>query len=305
MTTRRIQRLCAALALGATMLAPSAQAARPSAVPLAGTTIVTARRTASMAVRLPRPVDFHVHDLSVSSPRGRVTAVALKRVGSWNAPYVTATHVGFCGEPGCATEFPTFSFDHVWAPGSPDGLSGRLPAGDYRLYVVTDGAPVTFTFRLRGLSGTKRLTPASPARASVVTATPTAAEPALSPVAFAGGSHRSVGPAGGLNHTSVWKEVPTVAQPSAVGVCEYSGRPPASAFTPYQLPCADGRGGIPPAVSNTKPGGDATTPVGPGRYLNGISSGWLLPPGEWGLGGYNNTPGPVTAAYVHQFWLDF
>lgn len=305
MTTPRHLRVGAAIALGATVLAPHAQAVRPAPVALAGTTIVTAGPTASMAVRLPRPVDFHANDLSVSSPRGRVTAVALKRVGAWHAPYVTATHVGFCGKPGCVSEWPTFAFKHVYAPGSTNGLNGRLPAGDYRLYVVTDGAPATFTFRFRGLTGTRRLTPAGPARASVATVTPSVAEPALSPVAFAGGSHRAVGAAGGLNHTSVWKEVPTFVQPGAVGVCVYTGPPPVSAFPPYQLPCANGRGAIPPTVSSTKPGGDATTPVGPGRFLNGISSGWLLGPGEWGLGAYNNTPGPVTAAYVQQLWLDF
>ena len=295
-----------AAALSSVLAAAAHAAPAPASITLAGTTVVTGSRTAQVAVRLPRAVDFHVQDLDVSSPRGRITAVVLKKVGPWQAPLVAAKHVGFCAQRGCETAFPKFAFEFVHAPGSTNGLSGRLPAGEYRLYLVTDGAPATFTFRFRGLRGSTRITPRTPARATVANVPPAVATPAASPSLFAGGSHRAVPRDGGLNHTSVWKVVPVFGPPSAVGVCEYVGAPPSSAEAPpYQLPCASGRGDIPPYVSGTQPGGQAVTPLGPGRFLTGIHSGWMLGAGTWGLGGYHNTPGPVSEAYVQQLWLDF
>lgn len=288
-----------------TVVAPSYAASAP--VMLAGTTVVTGSRTASMVVRLSRPVDITANDLSFDSPRGRMTAAVLKKTGPWNAPYVSVTHSGYCAAPGCTATFPKGGGgSYIWAPGSTNGLSGRLPAGTYRLYLITDGGPATFTFRFPSLSGSRRLTPRDPARASVVAPKPTMAEPALSPSLFAGGSARRVPASGGINATVVWKEVPAAGAPSATGSCEYVGEPKPGKATPaFQMPCDAGRGDMPPWVSENHYIGPATTPVGPGRFITMFSTGYTLPGGHHGIGGYHNTPGPVTAAYVHQLWLDF
>jgi hypothetical protein len=295
-------------ALGALVLVAGLRLPATAApVSLAGTTVVTGSRTGSMLVRLPRAVDVTMNDFTTFSPQGRMTAVVLKKTGAWDAPYVSVTHAGYCGAPGCAATFPRGGGGaYIWAPGSSNGTSGRLPAGTYRLYLVTDGGPATFTFRLKGLSGSRRLTPREPARAAVVAPKPTMAEPAASPATFAGGSARKVPSTGGLNATVVWKEVPTFGVPSATGSCEYAGKAKAGVATPaFQAPCDGGRGDVPPWLTPTHDTGQATTPVGPGRFVTGFSTGYLLPGGEYAIGGYHNTPGPVTAAYVHQLWLDF
>lgn len=64
------------------------------------------------------------------------------------------------------------------------GLGGdyELPAGKYRLYLITGGKPTTVRLKFRGLSGTSRLQPTTPTRA-VVNGGPL---PATAPVPGAG-----------------------------------------------------------------------------------------------------------------------
>jgi hypothetical protein len=131
------------------------------------------------------------------------------------------------------------------------------------------------------------------------------AQPVASPQLFAGGSTRAVRGSGGLNATSVWKDMANGLVPGATGSCSYDGAPPASGTAPYQLPCSGGRGGVPPYLAPPHANGTATTPAGPGRFFTTTSSGYLLPPGTHGIGGYNTPAGVVNAAYVHQIWLDF
>ena len=300
-------RRAAPLVVAAALFGGLPGAAASAAVTVAGTTVVTADRPASIAVRLPRPVRFAVYgDVTFSAPRGRVTAMVLKKDGDWDAPVVKAVHTGFCPARGCSSPVPQSMHGSVWAPGTKDGVEGRLPAGSYRLYVVPDGAPVTVTLRFSGLSGTRRLTARTPARATVVAPAPTVAEPATAPALFAGGSTFRTGPRGGAHAVAIWKELPVFGEPGAVGVCEYRAAPPAGAAPPYQFPCAGGSGDIPPSTAATFHGSGATTPIGPGRFLASINAGYLLAPDEqFAIGGYHNTVGPVTAAYVHQLWLDF
>lgn len=305
MTVRSWRHVAAPLAVIACVWAVPVAAA-PAAVTLAGRTVVTGSRTGSIAVRLPRAVDLSITDMSTSSPRGRLTAMVLKKDGAWNAPFAQVVHEGYCAERACATPFPKAGIGYVWAPGSTSGTSGRLPAGSYRLYLVTDGAPATFTIHLRGLSGTTRVTPTGTARAGIVTPKPTVAEPASSPALFAGGSTHTTPAKGGINATLVWKELPAPVPPSAAGLCTYDGSAPAAGTVPaYQMPCSNGSGGFPPYLSGANAAGPPTTPLGPGRFVTSIGGSYLLPPGRFSIGGYHDTAGPVTAAYVHQLWLDF
>lgn len=285
------------------LVTPAWGAASPA--PLAGTTVVTGSRSGVVAVRLPRAVTLDIYaNITINAPRGRMSALVLKKEGAWNAPYAMVVNTGYCATSGCATAFPRFGVGHIWTPGSTDGVSGVLPAGNYRLYLIADGGSVTVTLKLRGLTGSRRLTPRGPSRVSLVAPKPTMAEPAASPSLFAGGgTHRSA--AGALNATIIWKEAPAFGPPSTVGMCNYNGVPPAGAVPAFQLPCATGSGALPPNVASQFSSGPTTTPVGPGRFLSSISTGYLLPPGTFSIGGYHNTAGPVTAAYVHQLWLDF
>ena len=307
--SRTLVRRCVALA---TVVACYVPAAPPSAavstqLVLAGSLVVTASHSASMTVWLPRatPIDVY-EDITVDAPRGRATALFLKRDGAWDAPVVAVYHPGLCATSGCASEFPRSKIGFLWTPGSTDGVSGVLPGGRYTLYVVTDGAPMSVTIRLRGLSGRRTVAPGRSIRAEVAASAPSVAQPPASPVAFAGGSVRRFGPRGGANLTLIWKETPTWVSKSATGICVYDHAPASTDTSPaYQFPCPNARGGVPPSVSGAVAAGPALTPVGPGRFVSGTSAAFLVPPGEFGLGGYNNTTGPVTGAYIHQLWVHF
>lgn len=298
-----IRRVAALAAASVALTTTPALGAAPPA--LAGTTTVVATRTASLTVRLPRTTAVTLNDVSVNVPRGRMAAFAVKRVGGWDEPVVAVVHDGYCASPGCATAFPKSSLGFVRTPGGSDGLSGTLPAGTYRVYVVTDGAPFTVSLTLRGLRGSVSLRPNAPARGEVVAPAPSVAQPPASPQLFAGGSTRTIGAGGGLNATGVWKDLANGVVPGPAGPCFYEGAPPTGATAAYQLPCEGGRGAIPPFLSQPHANGTGATPAGPGRFFTTTSSGYLLPPGTHGIGGYNNTTGLVNAAYVHQVWLDF
>ncbi len=132
---------------------------------------------------------------------------------------------------------------------------------------------------------------------------PTIAEPASGPLIYAAGSTRKVPARGGMNITDVWKEHPAKPLPSTTGVCQYyDGPPPTDGTTPaYHWPCQGGG----PDVTGGLPAEPAPTPAGPGRFVSTHSTSFLLSPGEYGFGGYSDTPGPVISAHVHQLWLDF
>lgn len=274
--------------------------AAPRPITLAGTTVVTANRSAWVPVRLPRAVDFDPSRHVSLDARGRLAGVFLKKTGAWNSPVASRVLIGWCGTPGCPPTFPKNGRSEVFVPGG-NGVTGRLPAGEYRLYVVTDGAPVRATITLRGVGGgTIRLTPTRPARVAVLDPKPTLAEPADGPLLYAAGSHRDVAN-GGYNVTVVWKDHPAKPPPSATGVCRYAGRPQAGTAPAYHWPCQGGG----PDLTGGLPAGSYATPAGPGRFISLFHTSFLLPPGEWAFGGFSDTPGPVTSAHVHQLWLDF
>ena len=289
----------ALLAHGAVVGVPSVGAA-PRPVTLTGTTVVTGSRSAWVAVRLPRPVDFDANRDIALDARGRLAGVVLKKAGPWNSGLAARLLIGWCGTPGCAPTFPNENRSEVFVPGG-NGVSGRLPAGDYRLYVVTDGAPVRATITLRGVGGKPgRVTATHPARVAVLDPKPTLAEPADGPLLYAAGSHRDV-PRGGYNVTVVWKDHPAKPPPSATGICRYAGRPQAGTAPAYHWPCQGGG----PDLTGGLPADSYATPAGPGRFISLFHTSFLLPPGEWAFGGFSDTPGPVTSAHVHQLWLDF
>jgi hypothetical protein len=297
-----------ALILGAVLVAAAAAsspaaAGPPKRVTLAGVNVVTAARSASMAVWLPRDADVRWFDDLLIRGRGRIIAFALHRDGGcdglvWNCTAMLVRY-GECPLRACTPahrgdRIPVVTPEYVDRP-----FVGRLSAGAYHLHVVTDGAPVTATIRLRGLSGRRSLRPTGPAPGRVGEPTPTQAVPSSQPSLFAAGSHHVVPAAGGLQAGHLWKEFPTWPNASETSSCWYQGPPPAGPTPAFQKPCS-AAGFLTGSHEH-----ESMTPVGPGRWVGGLEFVNLLPPADLSLGGYSNTAGPVTSAHYQELWLDF
>lgn len=134
--------------------APARPVARP---PLARTTRVLAKETSIVSVRLPKPVSVRdgvneIPGFDTHGPPGGIVAFALVRD--------SVELFGLLGGR-LPSGGPFFSEDHPIEFLLPLGASGPvqeegsfgLPAGDYKLYVITDGAPSEVVLRLDGLTG--------------------------------------------------------------------------------------------------------------------------------------------------------
>jgi hypothetical protein len=149
------------VALAAVVLAPlTAAQATPRAHVLAGTVRISTSTPAAMVVRLPKPVKFFS---AFEAPAGtsvkgdgRIIGVAMYDV-KMKAPTFDVLRYNFCDTPGCANQYGTTYF-HAHESGS-DQQPPTLPAGDYRLVVVTDGKPIDVVLKFPGLPGTATLHP--------------------------------------------------------------------------------------------------------------------------------------------------
>lgn len=164
----------AALAVAAVAPPPAVarQRAEAGVVSLAGTNHLRFSRPGVLDVSLPEPTSLHfpLRGRSrhiVVEGDGRFVGVVLAslddRFRLRRAPLVIAGTYQRCGTPGCSGRAYPFV--------QPTGLDKwdriRLPAGRYRLYVVTDDAPGELTLRLPGLSGAVELPGPRTATASV------------------------------------------------------------------------------------------------------------------------------------------
>jgi hypothetical protein len=158
--------------------------------------------------------------------------------------HLSAYRYNFCYRPGCPADGPemltsAFNADDVrYGLNQGDGRT-RLPAGRYHLLVVTDGAPVTVTLRLPGLSGRVALRPQAPARTTETTLTWTAPTPPT-PVStrFSGGTRATFD-----GHTGEVLSMLDVRHDYSVeeesGFCVYDGAAP-----PAYLRGCPGGGGV-------------------------------------------------------------
>ena len=108
-----------------------------------------------------------------------------------------------------------------------------LPAGDYRLYLINDGAPARLTLRLDGLDGEVRLPAARPAHVDV-------REPEVQ--ASAGGVYAAGQTQRIARSTLSWNTRWFVAEPSVVtefGTCVYEDRPPVPDELAYFHTCRE------------------------------------------------------------------
>jgi hypothetical protein len=290
---------------GSSVLLATVHATAEAAAPprtLSGVNEVEGSPTAAMAVRLPRAIQVDsLRDLVPVQGRGRLTAVLLKRDGGFNEPMLRSVRLGFCGKPGC-TPAAFYDVSTIYTPRSGIGFKGVLPAGRYRLYIVTDGAPVRYRLLLPGLSGTSTLRPQESTVGSVVETRPTMSLPEAAPLLFSGGSSHHFGKQGGFNATLVWKTLLAPAVPSAAAVCIYDGVPaPGDPSPAFQFPnCPNG---IPPWLTGTHDSG--SLPTG-NRSLSFNYEDRPLPQNHtFSLGGYHNTVDPALEAHSQQLWLDF
>ena len=306
-------RSVAAGALAATLLLvlPTAEAAPARPVALAGTIVVTAKRSGTMRVVLPRPARVDFSEIKRLQSGGRFYGLVLRHetADAW----VESIGIGNCARAGCKPLFPYSGMNCVCVR-QPDGTmtigEGTLPAGNYRLYVVADGAPVTMRMTLRGLSGSVTVTPTQPARVSILEPKPdvtvAAASAPVEPGAiFSAGSTHTVPSRGGHFVMVLWKLHPAPHVPTLAGQCVYDG--PVSGSHPYQHPCSDGHGAKPFVTGNA-----ATGQAGPtllGQYVSSFTSSFeFLPADEstkFSIGAYGNTVGPAEDPHLQQLWIDY
>ena len=177
-----------------------ATARGPSLRPVLGeVNIISGDRIAGMNVRIPETVDIpeeHFDNSAISiHGAGRVVGFALveDRRPISKAYQLVATRWDFCGKPGCTGEWQTsLTTGMNWR-----GRHGfRIPAGDYRLYIVADTAPARIELRLDGLKGQVDLRPEGDITGRIATPTSTVATP--SPYTFFGRGRPMIMPVHGL-----------------------------------------------------------------------------------------------------------
>ena len=124
--------------------APRASATKPVELPMLGEiNVITGDRIAGMRVRIPKPValpeePFDNPNISISGA-GRVVGIVLVEEGTplREAYQLVSTRWDFCGARGCSGDWKT-SLTHGMNWRGRHGY--RIPAGDYRLYLIADGA---------------------------------------------------------------------------------------------------------------------------------------------------------------------
>jgi hypothetical protein len=180
--------------------------------------------------------------------------------------------------------------------GLDSGLSSWiLPAGDYWVYVVADGSPVTATLRLPGLTGSSTLRPTRSVDALLVeppsTLTPSPAGPAFS----AGGSHQTK--ATSFYVSSLTARTTAIAASHSYR-CFYEQRPLGPA--PWLPRCPASTGGTTFATSFTAL---YLPPSTSGGTLLGYAWGPSAPPGEYHHGAGIVTAGVLTDAQFLELYL--
>lgn len=249
-TTRKSTCSMAAVVLTITLLqgvagplAPAAASVRPRHR-LGGVTKVVGDGSAWMRVRLTADVDPNAKDEDQPATRlpfritgdGRVVAAVLTQevasgeIGSGPSMYVWS--LGRCAERACETTgFRTtwlFSENLVESDGRQ-----VLPAGNYRLYLVADGAPARVRIDLADLSGYRRLSPSRPVQSELRTLAPLSAEDEEGSVYY--GGRRAPSEGSGFALAGLWLD--GEGSDTQAGSCIYETRTPPPGQTAFAPPC--------------------------------------------------------------------
>ena len=191
--TRASLIVAAALSLVAGLLAFSTPeaAAGTNLRLLKGSNVISGTTTSGMSVVLPRDSSVDVDNLGRYvglTGGGRMSGLILTGSDLKDAsrPFLAVLRAGFCGAPGCTPKkSQRAGFGFFKGSSSSSGYL-TLPAGEYQLYLVADGAPVRATLELPGLRGRARLTPSRSVVSSIT-------EPALGVGEGPGGTFYSGG----------------------------------------------------------------------------------------------------------------
>lgn len=150
--------------------------ARPGSEPaaVAGTTIVSASKSGFVDVAFPREArlsnrQFRNPDLDFEGG-GRVVGLVLVRLGlpREEALELDLTRWSFCGGRGCEPRRPVeFAMATNWRDSHWTDDQWVIPPGNYRMYVITDGADVRLEVTFSGLTGEAHLSPSHPATIGV------------------------------------------------------------------------------------------------------------------------------------------
>lgn len=183
--------------------------------------------------------------------------------------------------------------EYLAALGGPNhpGFEGTFPPGEYLLYLLASGSPMTLTLRLPGLPGRVEFEAETAVRFDARSLEPRIWEEA-GRVIYSSGENGEMRTQG-LLFASTWA-ISSNHLVSDVGTCIYDGPAPLApiAFLPE---CPDGEGhggtvftGVPPRPSN----------FGHTTLIRGYA------PGEYGLGGWYTSVSQPTDAGSVVFWLD-
>ena len=270
---RLLSAVVAAIALVAGL--PGGAAGRSAPVVLGGTNVITATRTAVMEVSIPRETSVSIKqgtnpDVAVSG-KGRFVGIMLgeDRVGDVERVNMVAGRATFCDGARCPNGTPSEQLMLFRGPWNEAATRGSLPAGDYLLHVITEGAPVKVTLELEGLRGTRRLTPQQPVDSEVGNPTTRHYESATKTLYTNGDVYDWAGPGVRFGAVRIDSDAWVAGK---LGNCAYRGDPPpAIGFLPGCPAGSDA--GLIYAVANAAPShnvwfGITETSVG----------------GRWGLG---------------------
>lgn len=251
--------------------------------PLCGTTTITGSASGSMRVNLASAATLWAYDGAGGgvqfSGGGRVVAFVLQSAADTNKVlYFSRT----------STAFGSIRFDTT--RGYSQDASGyyHLAAGNYVLYVITDGTSATITLTLGGVTGSSSPTPQR--------AIPHTIDPVVDH-AILGGSTLSAQGAGahavGASNSFLARYL-NVDQPSQVAsvaaACVWDGTPPPEASTQPFCPGASEKTQTPPTFSS-QPSYHVELLTGP------------VPAGTYGQGGYATSASSGGTLSVLGLWL--
>ncbi|MHB8509939.1 MAG: hypothetical protein ACYDGR_15050 [Candidatus Dormibacteria bacterium] len=287
--------------LASTLVAATASEA--PAVTLGASNTLTGDSTGFLNVRIPRATRL-ITSGGDKAPKvtgnGRWLGFALRgqdrSLIAWRSNLCWASGCSPPYSDECCIDFyaDPFGSDHIIAPGT---SAVDLSAGDYQLYLMADGAPVTVSLPLAGLTGSTHLHPRRTTRLDLRTITPTLEE-GIPPagLAYSGGGTGDLLTDWGFAFGLIALH-PTSASNGTVGNCLIQGDAPGQVYTP----------GCP--VSTTPNLITAYQPTGEVYYTTALSSlistsraGRRWSQGAWAAG-YNAGSHPFMGQIA--VWMDF
>jgi hypothetical protein len=239
-----------------------------------------------MLVRLPESINFFKEFDSKLEGDGRIWGFILAKEGQRPGvgPTVVAEQIGQCLHKACDARSGGFEYGEQGF-----GFRKQLPAGNYRLWLIADDAPVTLTLRFSSLHGSVEAMPTESV-ASEIRRLPFSISSSEAGTIYSAGAFTDIqSPTYSL--MGLWAKGDRHVA-SVFGDCSYrspSDAPPTAAFVPG---CPTGEGE--PFVSTSETPGGA-----PGGVIFTSSSF----DGAAGIGGWFSSTAGVSDFGAIGFWM--